>query len=117
MDMKNPPIAMTGKARTRRPPRIIQEKSSIRRPTPFEGARLHQHPHDAYSPAPPGTEAVAGLERLRRASHIAEKELRSRRSVYWADLNRLEVIMGRGILLWLLGIPIPIIILILLFWR
>jgi len=25
--------------------------------------------------------------------------------------------MGRGILLWLLGIPIPIIILILLFWR
>jgi hypothetical protein len=28
-----------------------------------------------------------------------------------------EVSMGRGILLWLLGIPIPIIILILLFWR
>jgi len=25
--------------------------------------------------------------------------------------------MGRGILLWLLGIPIPIVILILLFWR
>jgi len=25
--------------------------------------------------------------------------------------------MGRGILLWLLGIPIPVIILILLFWR
>jgi len=25
--------------------------------------------------------------------------------------------MGRGILLWLIGIPIPIIILILLFWR
>ncbi|QDC02072.1 hypothetical protein [Mesorhizobium sp. 8] len=28
-----------------------------------------------------------------------------------------EAFMGRGILLWLLGIPIPIIILILLFWR
>ena len=28
-----------------------------------------------------------------------------------------ETIMGRGILLWLLGIPIPIIILILLFWH
>jgi hypothetical protein len=28
-----------------------------------------------------------------------------------------EVTMGRGILLWLLGIPIPIIILIMLFWR
>ena len=27
-----------------------------------------------------------------------------------------EVPMGRGILLWLFGIPIPIIILILLFW-
>jgi hypothetical protein len=25
--------------------------------------------------------------------------------------------MGKGILLWLLGIPIPIIILVLLFWR
>jgi hypothetical protein len=29
----------------------------------------------------------------------------------------LEVLMGRGILLWLLGVPIPIIILIALFTR
>jgi hypothetical protein len=28
-----------------------------------------------------------------------------------------ERIMGRGILLWLLGVPIPIIILLALFWR
>ena len=28
-----------------------------------------------------------------------------------------ETLMGRGILLWLLGIPIPIIILLALFWR
>ena len=28
-----------------------------------------------------------------------------------------EPIMGRGILLWLLGVPIPIIILLLLFWH
>jgi hypothetical protein len=28
-----------------------------------------------------------------------------------------EVNMGRGILLWLLGVPIPVIILILLLWR
>jgi hypothetical protein len=28
-----------------------------------------------------------------------------------------EETMGRGILLWLLGIPIPIILLILLFWH
>ena len=48
----------------------------------------------------------------------------------WAELSRLlqvigviehlhrgEIIMGRGILLWLLGVPIPIIILIMLFMR
>jgi hypothetical protein len=29
----------------------------------------------------------------------------------------LERMMGKGILLWLLGIPIPIILLILLFWH
>jgi len=29
----------------------------------------------------------------------------------------MEIVMGRGILLWFLGIPIPIIILILLFWH
>jgi hypothetical protein len=29
----------------------------------------------------------------------------------------MEVRMGRGILLWLLGIPLPIIILLALFWR
>jgi hypothetical protein len=28
-----------------------------------------------------------------------------------------EVPMGRGILLWLLGVPIPIILLLLFFWR
>jgi hypothetical protein len=28
-----------------------------------------------------------------------------------------ELPMGRGILLWLLGVPIPIILLILLFWN
>jgi hypothetical protein len=28
-----------------------------------------------------------------------------------------EVTMGRGILLWLLGIPLPIIILLALFWH
>ena len=32
-------------------------------------------------------------------------------------LTEKETAMGRGILLWLLGVPIPIIILILLFWR
>ena len=32
-------------------------------------------------------------------------------------LRREENLMGRGILLWLLGIPIPLIILILLLWH
>jgi hypothetical protein len=31
--------------------------------------------------------------------------------------NKGRQLMGRGILLWLLGIPIPIIILLLLFWH
>jgi hypothetical protein len=31
--------------------------------------------------------------------------------------QRRRFLMGRGILLWLLGVPIPVIILILLFWR
>jgi hypothetical protein len=35
-----------------------------------------------------------------------------------ADRNQaMEVSMGRGILLFLLGVPIPIIILLALFWR
>ncbi len=31
--------------------------------------------------------------------------------------RREELIMGKGILLWLIGIPLPIIILLLLFWH
>jgi hypothetical protein len=34
-----------------------------------------------------------------------------------ANIIRQETIMGRGILLWLLGVPIPIIILLALFIR
>jgi hypothetical protein len=34
-----------------------------------------------------------------------------------SELSREETIMGRGILLWLLGVPIPIIILLALFMR
>jgi hypothetical protein len=34
-----------------------------------------------------------------------------------ASIIRKEIIMGRGILLWLLGVPIPIIILLALFMR
>ena len=37
---------------------------------------------------------------------------------YACEINALgETDMGKGILLWLLGIPIPIIILLLLFWH
>ena len=39
------------------------------------------------------------------------------RIVQHNNVQMAEVIMGRGILLWLLGVPIPIIILFLLFWR
>lgn len=46
--------------------------------------------------------ALAGNTRARCAVHLTSKQ---------------EVIMGRGILLWLLGVPIPIIILLFLFFR
>lgn len=46
--------------------------------------------------------AVAGNTQARCAVHLTSKQ---------------EVIMGRGILLWLLGVPIPIIILLFLFFR
>jgi hypothetical protein len=35
----------------------------------------------------------------------------------WKPFVRQEVVMGRGILLWLLGIPLPIVILLVLFLR
>jgi hypothetical protein len=34
-----------------------------------------------------------------------------------ATVESMEVTMGRGILLWLLGVPIPIIILLALIWH
>jgi hypothetical protein len=34
-----------------------------------------------------------------------------------AKSTRQEIKMGKGILLWLIGIPLPIIILLLLFWH
>lgn len=40
-----------------------------------------------------------------------------RRQLSFRAVGRKESSMGRGILLWLLGVPIPIIILILLFWH
>lgn len=46
--------------------------------------------------------AVAGNTQACCAVHLTSKQ---------------EVIMGRGILLWLLGVPIPIIILLFLFFR
>ena len=33
------------------------------------------------------------------------------------ETNKRVVVMGKGILMWLIGIPIPIIILLLLFWH
>jgi hypothetical protein len=41
--------------------------------------------------------------------------LRARRTLQ--SQQKAEAFMGRGILLWLLGIPIPIILLLALFWR
>jgi hypothetical protein len=49
-----------------------------------------------------------------RMPHQREREPLARRFCLHVEE---EVAMGRGILLWLLGIPIPIIILILIFWH
>jgi hypothetical protein len=38
-------------------------------------------------------------------------------SVLVTTIKKMEVNMGRGILLWLLGVPIPIIILLALLWH
>jgi hypothetical protein len=50
-----------------------------------------------------------------RAARIA-RELKGRGFVSNAAISW-EVKMGRGILLWLLGVPIPVIILLALLWR
>jgi hypothetical protein len=37
--------------------------------------------------------------------------------LYYQRNNREEHVVGKGILLWLIGIPLPIIILLLIFWH
>ncbi|MEO5938619.1 MAG: hypothetical protein ABIQ43_06365 [Sphingomonas sp.] len=41
----------------------------------------------------------------------------SARGCIATEIKREERVMGKGILMWLIGIPIPIIILLLLFWH
>lgn len=48
---------------------------------------------------------------------FASAELSLSRPVLWTCNRKLEANMGRGILLWLLGVPIPVIILLWLFFR
>jgi hypothetical protein len=50
------------------------------------------------------------------ASGASLRNLQGRRPVY-GFLDTKEITMGRSILLWMLGIPIPIIILLAIFWR
>lgn len=52
-----------------------------------------------------------------RASVAPGAQPLARRKRCRAHGLRGEIIMGRSILLWLLGIPIPIIILLAIFWR
>jgi hypothetical protein len=46
---------------------------------------------------------------------VRQLEQRSDHAVVFTEIT--EATMARGALLWLLGVPIPIIILLLLFWR
>jgi hypothetical protein len=67
----------------------------------------------------PALGASTAASQRRNASRTRPAEPRSRFSGSYAnEINESgEAAMGKGILLWLLGIPIPIIILLLLFWR
>jgi hypothetical protein len=58
--------------------------------------------------------ARATPHRVLRSAY--EKELRSARAVVIPHIT-MEATMARGALLWLLGVPIPIIILLFLFWH
>ena len=64
--------------------------------------------------SPPLSSQAAGL--FVGTNHFGGNE-RSSKELCLRRNNLREVFMGRGILLWLLGIPIPIIILIMLFAR
>jgi hypothetical protein len=66
------------------------------------------------------------LRRAATSASLADAELRPvipvtgsvcRCDMPVGNVGKKEGSMGRGILLWLLGVPIPIIILILLFWH
>jgi hypothetical protein len=60
---------------------------------------------------------LMGSRRPIRVAAAAVRNLSSPNSFGINDLLQRDVSMGRGILLWLLGIPIPIIILLALFWH
>jgi hypothetical protein len=51
------------------------------------------------------------------ASPVVEPQRNVPRRKNVAIATKTEAVMGRGILLWLLGIPLPIILLLALFWR
>jgi hypothetical protein len=53
----------------------------------------------------------------RFAAALEGNKSRASAMVHPVNVGGKESPMGRGILLWLLGVPIPIIILILLFWH
>ena len=53
---------------------------------------------------------------VQRKMSVRDKELRSARAVVTPPITA-EATMARGALLWLLGVPIPIIILLFLFWH
>ena len=62
-----------------------------------------------------GRRATAGRCQFEQAGIWNPARFKALRRCY--QLNPMEDAMGRGILLWLLGIPIPIIILLALLWH
>jgi hypothetical protein len=52
-----------------------------------------------------------------KGAGLCRAELTQHRCILLALLQTEDTVMGRGILLWLLGVPIPIILLLALIWH
>ncbi len=70
-------------------------------------------------PSPNSYPCLSDTGLFRTAEHLWQPKcfLNERRPEEVASQQSKEAPMGRGILLWLIGVPIPLILLILLFWR
>jgi|HubBroStandDraft_5_1064220.scaffolds.fasta_scaffold1436853_2 hypothetical protein len=65
----------------------------------------------------PGERLVQNLWNLRQFCWLSRRILEHIGQVSWRKNRRVVMGLGRGALLWLIGVPLPVIILIALFWH